>query len=884
MIKSTIVDDFRFTKITLANGLDVIVRHQPELPLVAVNLWYHAGSKNEERNQRGVAHLFEHLMFEGSLHYPGDFFKHLQRLGANINGSTSSDRTNYFVDLPTAHVELALAMESDRMAHLLGAVDQAKLNVQRDVVKNEYRQNYANRPYGMVWPLVAEALYPRAHPYSWMTIGVMEDLDRATMDDVASFFKRYYVPANASLALVGDIDPVDAVSLAERYFEPIAGGSAAVLPWAPEHRLTADAAIVLRDRVELDRIYLIWPSVRHFHDDDAALVLLGDVLGRGKASRLYRKLVIDEQIAQDITAYQAGRELAGSFGIIVTLRPSQSIDRAIGLVDSELGGIAASGVTPDELARVQRQRVASFFYALEHIGGFGGVADRLNLYNVYRGDPSLVTGDASRFEAVSRDDLERAAVGYIASKPRVALRVVGSKKTTALPPLDRAAVPPSSAPARYRPPLPRVITMDQGIPLWVLRRPELPLVAGSIVVNGGASLQRTSQAGLSELTVDMLEEGTARRTAGQIALEVESKGASLAASSGWDAAYVSFKCLNDDLPTILDLAADILLNPTFPQAEWTRVRGQTLAALQSERDSAEARAYRALLTAVYPAEHPYSVPLAGTEASVGGLTRDDLSMFHARFLVPSQATVVVAGDVEPETLAELLNSRLATWHGPAVTLPSLVTPPRPAHARLLLVNRPGAAQAVVRVGHIGIARDDPAYERVVILNHILGSQFSSRLNSKLREERGFTYGVRSHFDCRRTPGPFSITAAVQSTRVAEALDDIRRELLTLVGERPPTQLELDDARRSLIEGQMRLFETTSALVNRFASLVVHGLPVDHDAGFPERVSAIDVDSLAATAHEQIQPDSLVAIVVADASEVHESLKRLEWASVELFAD
>src|SRR3954469_11725332 len=236
-----------FRKTTLGNGLDVILRRQPNLPIVAVNLWYHVGSKNEERDQRGHAHLFEHLMFEGSEHYPGDFFKHLQKLGANINGSTSSDRTNYFVDIPTAHAELVLAMESDRMAHLVTALDESKLNIQKDVVKNEYRQNYANRPYGMVWPLLAEAMYPPQHPYSWMTIGVMEDLDRATMDDVSAFFRRYYLPSNASLAVVGDLDEDRAIALADRYFGAIPGGTEALRPWIPDSSLKDSREIVLRD-------------------------------------------------------------------------------------------------------------------------------------------------------------------------------------------------------------------------------------------------------------------------------------------------------------------------------------------------------------------------------------------------------------------------------------------------------------------------------------------------------------------------------------------------------------------------------------------------------------------------------------------------------------
>jgi len=883
MTNSNALNDFRFSKKTLTNGLDVVVRHQPGLPLVAINLWYHVGSKNEERNQRGFTHLFEHLMFEGSQHYPGDFFKHLQPLGANINGSTSSDRTNYFVDLPTAHAERAIAMESDRMANLLVALDEKKLRIQKDVVKNEYRQNYANRPYGMVWPLLAEALYPPQHPYSWMTIGVMEDIESATMEDVSAFFRRFYVPNNASLAIVGDLNEEQAFSLAERYFEPIPGGNKALRPWGFDPGLKENSELILHDRVELDRLYLVWPTVPQFHNDDAPLLLLGDILARGRSSRLYRKLVIEEQIAQDVTAYQSGRELAGSFGIIVTLRPGRSINQAKELVESELSAIAATAPEADELRRVQNLRVASFFFALEHIGGFGGVADRLNAYNVYRGDPSLVTADVERFRGVLPGEILGVAKRYLDGAPRVILSVLGRKKTSVAGPLDRGIVPPSSTPIGYRPPLPRIITLQCGIPLWVFPRSDLPIVAGSIVVPGGASLQPRAQAGLTQLTVSMLEEGTTSRTAEEIALAAESMGATIAASCGWDGAYVSFKCLRDDLQASLDLAVDILLNPTFPEAEWQRVHGQTLAALQAERYSAEARGFRAFLKALYGDGHPYRFPLGGTEASVDGLTRADLADFHARFLLPSRPVVVVAGDVDPDSLAVELDRRLSSLSGRSIALPVLETAVQPSHPRILLLDRPGAAQAVVRVGHLGLPRNSPLYEHILVLNQILGGQFTSRLNTKLREERGFTYGVRSHFDFRRSAGPFSIGASFQSDRVAEALDDLHDEVAALVWGRPPSQTELDNARRALIEGQTRQFETPAALVNRYASLVIHDLPVDHEAGFAQRMAGVELHSLIDATHRQIHPDALVAVVVADSTQVIENLKRLEWAELEIIS-
>jgi len=883
MIDFTVPSGFPLAKITLDNGLDVIVRRQEQLPVVAINLWYHVGSKNEERHQRGFTHLFEHLMFEGSLHYPGDFFKHLQRLGANINGSTSTDRTNYFVDIPVAHVELALAMESDRMENLLGALTETKLGIQKDVVKNEYRQNYANRPYGMVWPLIAEALYPPSHPYSWLTIGVMEDIDSATMADVSSYFRRFYVPSNASLSVVGDIDLAHAFALAEQYFGSIPGGSQAQPPWAPDLLLKNSIELLLHDRVELDRLYLVWPAVPHFHADDAALLLLADVLARGRSSRLYRKLVIEKEIAQDVTAYHSGRELAGSFGVIVTLRPSRPIAAAQDLIDAELEAIAASGVAPEERARVLRLRVSSFFFALEHMGGFGGVADLLNAFNILRGDPGLLATDIQRFGAVGPEDMRTAAAGYLVGRPRVSLSVVGRPKRTS-PPLDRSLPPASASPIPYRPPLPRQLTLRCGIPLWVFPRREMPTVAGAIVIGGGAALEAPGHPGLTQLTLEMLEEGTTTLSAAQIADQAESRGATIGASCGWDAAYVSFRCLASELPITLDLAVDILRNPTFPETEWQRVRAQTLAALQSERDNAESRAYRALLEALYGQHHPYRYPLAGTIDGVSRVAREDLIEFHARYLVPSRAAVVVAGDVDPDALAGELDRRLSSWNGPSVSLPTIADAERSGSPRLLLIHRPGAAQAVVRVGHAGLTRTDPAFEPAILLNQILGGQFTSRLNAKLREESGLTYGVRSQFDCRRGAGPFTIGAGVQANRIAQALDELYHEVSALLTSRPPTQGELDDARRAIVEGHARHFETPSALVNRYANLIVFDLPADYESGLADRLARIDLDALTAASHRLIHPHSLVVVVVADAAQVTEDLKRIDWAAVERIAD
>lgn len=875
---------YRVTKTTLGNGMDVLFHRDAKLPFVAVNLWYHVGSKNEERNQRGFAHLFEHLMFEGSKHYPGDFFQHLQRLGAGINGSTSSDRTNYFVDIPSAHFEVALAMESDRMANLVPALTETKLRVQKDVVKNEYRQNYANRPYGMAWPLISEALFPPSHPYNWLTIGVMEDLESASLGDVSGFFQRFYVPSNASLSIVGDLDEEAALSQAERYFGPIPGGTKALRPWTPEVRLEADRELELFDRVELDRLYWVWPSVPQFEPDDAALGILGDLLTRGRSSRLYRRLVIELELAQDVSASQWGRELAGSFVISATLRPGKSLDEVRSVIEQELRRLVDEGVTLEEVERIRNMKVAGFVYALEHIGGFGGVADRLNAYNVYRGDPNLITSDYDRFLAVTAGAVSRAASTYLVDKPRVSLSVVGAKKKPAGAVLDRSSPPPSGAPVAYRAPTPRLETLRNGIPVWLAPTSDLPTTAATVVFRGGAAIQPTDRKGLAQSTLMMLDEGTKSHSAAEIALLNENRGTTLSANCGWDGNYVSFKCLTPHFEASLALAAEVLREPTFPDDEWNRIQGQSLASLQAERDSAEARAHRALLGAIYQDDHPYRHPIDGTEASVAAITRADLVDYHRQYFVPRHAAIVVAGRMDVDAVMAALDERLGDWSGPDYTIPAVTTPARGSRPRILVLNRPGAPQAVVRVGHVGMPRASEEFESAILLNQVLGGQFDSRLNRKLREEKGYTYGVRSNFDCRRGAGPFSVSASLQTDRLADALDDLRRELTDVLGDRPPTQTELDDARRSLIEGQTRLFETPNELVSRFASLIVHGLPSDHHARFPERLNAVTLDSVIATARRYIRPESLVAVVVADLALVEEPLKRLDWAEFQVLEE
>ncbi|MDX2039424.1 MAG: pitrilysin family protein [Isosphaeraceae bacterium] len=877
------IPEISFTKRTLANGLDVIARRQGSLPITAVNLWYHVGSKNEAARQSGFAHLFEHLMFEGSEHYPDDFFSPLLPLGARINGSTSSDRTNYFVDLPTAHVEKALAMESDRMGHFLPALTAEKLRIQKDVVKNEYRQNYANRPGGKTWQILSELLYPEHHPYRHLTIGAMEDVEAAGLDDVESFFRRFYVPTNASLSIVGDLDEERALDLAERWFGSIDGGAAAVGPSCPSVALTSTKRAELRDRVGLDKLYLAWHTVPQFTDGDHALDALADVLARGKSSRLYRKLVMENELLQDVSAWQSGKELAGTFMIHGTLRPGSSLDAVREAFDSEIADLADRGPNPEEMSRIQAQRAANFIYALDRTGGFGGMADRLNAFNVYLRDPGRLGLELERSLAVTPEQVREVAIRYVVGRPRVEFSVRDGDPGKRIVAPDRSVPPASAVSTAYEPPTPKAARLSNGTTLCVIERPELPIVAATLMLPGGAASHSAELGGLAQLTVDLLDEGTERRDAHAIATALESLGTQLSIDCGWDGVYLGLQCLSTHFAQSLEVVTEIAIEPSFPETDFQRIKGRTLAAFQAARNRAEKRVARVFAQEIFGPSHPFGIPIEGTESTVSALSRDMLRMHHESSLRAESAVCVVAGDVRFDDAAGILELLLdhPRFHSGQASRPAPTSPDLAAAPRIVLLDDPGARQAVVKIGHLGTDRLAPDHDALSVANLILGGQFNSRLNTKIREEKGLTYGIRSTFDFRRSTGPFLISSSLQADKIHEALAEIRHEIRAFLDHRPPTPTEVEEAKRSIIEGQARLFETPAALVSRFAHLFVHDLPLDEYRRLPARIAQVDPASAIAAARRAIRPDSLIFVVAADAAQARPLLESLDWAEVEV---
>lgn len=923
-----VLPPIRYTEFRLPNGLRVIFHEDRSTPIVAVNIWYHVGSKNETPGKTGFAHLFEHMMFQGSKNYDDDYFKPIQEAGGTLNGSTNADRTNYWEVVPSNFLELALFMEADRMGGLLDALTEEKLNNQREVVKNEKRQNYDNRPYGLVPARIAEVMYPPTHPYHWLTIGSLADLDAASMEDVKAFFRRFYTPNNASLAIAGDFDPREARRWVEKYFGPIARGPRVERVAAPQPRLDREIRQTMEDRVSLSRLYITWHSVPQWTPDDAALDVLARILGGGKSSRLYKSLVYERQIAQDVFSSNFSREIAGQFQIVATAKPGRSLDELERAINAELDRIKSQGPTREEVERAYNAIEANFIYGLQTVGGFGGKSDQLNQYAIFLNDPGYFEKDLARYRRVTTQDVQRVARTYLTDK-RFILNVVpatqrkpgGSSSAPAEqgarpnPPSRASGTQPAGAQAQTKserataplagaapttteaqrsnkqgaektynlpkpkpdpkfslPPIQRR-RLSNGLEVLVVEHHELPLVQMNLVFKTGGAADPPEKAGLASLTADMLDEGTRQRSALEISDALASIGAQLAIGSGWDASSASLLTLTRHLDRALDIFADVITNPAFSPKELERLRAQRLTSFRQRRDSPEAIAQIVYASLLYGREHPYGHPLTGDEKSVQAIAESDVRRFYETYMRPNNATLIVVGDVTPDEILPKLERAFASWKPaevPSVAIPTAAS----QRAGLYIVDRPGAAQSVIQIGQVGVERTTPDYFPLLVLNTILGGQFVSRVNLNLRESKGYTYGARTAFDFRRGAGPFIASAGVFTGVTKESVEEFLKELRGVRGEIPITPRELEYAKQALIRGFPRGFETPGQIAARLEDIVIYGLPDDYFNRYIERVRAVTLDDVNRVAKRYLDPSRLTILVVGDRRAIEAGLRSL----------
>ncbi len=892
------IPELKVEKYTLPNGLEVILHEDHTTPIVGVNIWYKVGSKNEKFGRTGFAHLFEHLMFQGSKNHNDEYFGPLEKQGAQINGSTSTDRTNYFENVPSNVLELALWEEADRMGFLLPALTQGKLDNQRDVVKNERRQRVDNVPYGQAHEALLEALYPKDHPYYHSVIGSMADLSAASLEDVSSFFRTYYSPNNASLCIAGDFEPAQAKQLVEKYFGPLPRGPE-VAKLAPNVPVLAESKhIKLTDRVSLPRVELVWPTGQRGDADEQALDILSLVLGGiEKENRLFRALMYDRQLAARASAGHPASTLAGEFVVSIYARPGQSLDELVKLADAEIDRLKKDGPTPEEVIKAQNSQESELIIGLQSAGR---KADYLNNYNVEFGDPLAYKAEMVRLFKVTPADVKRVANQYLTDK-RIRLDVSPGAPTARAPEVevdrskqpalespkiaevkdtfDRSVMPKVGPTPKFVPPPVTRRKLSNGLELLIAERHELPILTLNLVVKGGDALVPEGKNGLAAVTADLLTEGTKTLDSLALAGALSEIGASIDANGGLESTTLSLTTLTKHTDRAIELYSDVLLHPSFPEKELERLRRQRLALLQSRLDRAEGISGVVFPRILYGLEHPYGRPDMGTPKTVRSLTRDDVVEFHEQLFLPNNATLVVVGDTTPEAITSTLEQVLKSWKPGEIRKQSLPEPPAAKPVTVYLVDKPAAAQSVLAIGHVGQPRGTPDYFPLSIMNAVLGGQFSSRLNLNLREDKGYSYGVRSHFAFRIGPGPFEAGGSVQTGVTKEALVELLKEIHDITGARPVTDAELAFAKDRTIKGFPSRFETTFGVAGTLADLVLYSLPDDYFTTYPSKVEGVGKEDVERVAKKYLDTKHLTILIVGDRSKIEEKLKTLPYAQV-----
>ncbi|HEU4680740.1 MAG TPA: pitrilysin family protein, partial [Gemmatimonadales bacterium] len=731
-----------YQRFVLPNGLTLIVHEDHKAPIVAVNVWYHVGSKNEKPGRTGFAHLFEHLMFNGTENYDKDFFGPLEQAGAtDMNGTTNEDRTNYFQNVPTNALDLALWMESDRMGHLTGAISQPKLDEQRGVVQNEKRQG-ENEPYGKVWDFLTPKLYPSNHPYSWSTIGSMEDLDAAKLDDVKDWFRTYYGAANAVVVVAGDIDPQTAKKKVEKYFGDIPAGPPVARQQSWVAKRTGAQRGILQDRVPQARLYKVWNIPGWSSADGDYLNLLSNVLSSGKTSRLYKRLVYDDQIATDVSASLDLREIGGLFVIEASARPGTDLTRVEKAVDQELERLLATGPTPAEMKRVKTQYRAGFIRGVERIGGFGGKSDVLAQGEVFAGQPDFYKVRLNRVQRATPAQLLSAARRWLADGVYNLEVHPYPEFQAATSGADRSKLPDSGTPPDTRFPALERTTLSNGLKVVLAGRQAIPQVRFDLLLDAGFAADQSGTPGTASLAMTMLDEGTTSRTSLQISDQLAQLGANLGTGSKLDASSVSLEALRENLDASLEIFGDVILHPTFPRRDFERLKKQRLAQIQQEKADPVGLALRVFPGLVYGPAHAYANPWtgSGTEESTAKITREDLVRFHQAWFKPNHATLVVVGATSMAEIKPKLERLFAGWKPGEVPTKNIATVERSTRPLVYMIDRPGSLQSVIIAGHIAPPKANPQEVSIETMNGVLGGDFSSRVNMNLREDKHWSYG------------------------------------------------------------------------------------------------------------------------------------------------
>ena len=890
-----------YKKYQLDNGLVVILHHDDSDPLVHIDVTYHVGSAREELGKSGFAHFFEHMMFQGSENVADEqHFKLITEAGGEMNGTTNSDRTNYYQTVPANQLEKVLWLEADRMGFLLDAVTQEKFEVQRETVKNERAQRIDNQPYGLRSERVAEALYPNGHPYSWPVIGYIDDLNRVSVDDLKAFFQRWYGPNNAVLTIGGDIDEQQTLAWVKRYFGNIPAGPEVAAAPKTTVTLPQDRYLTLEDDVHLPLLQMTMPTVHVRHADEAPLDVLADILGGGKTSILYKNLVRNGWAVHAGVGHPC-RELACQFEFVALPNPQrlQSLTQLQQVVLDSLSEFEQRGVNDDDLLRTKASIRSGSVYGLQSVAG---KVSTLASNQVFNGEPDQVKSDIERYESVTKDDVMRVFQTYIKGKPAVFLSIVPNGQTAmqAAQPnfdipardipvttgkttlawrkpvdnFDRSLVPKAGSNKAVTVPAFVKTRLTNQIPMMLHSSAETPTVTLALSLEGGPLLDPLDKAGLAALTAGMMSESTQHYSNEAMANELAKLGSSIQFSAGGRFTSIYVSSLKDNLPATLALLEEKLLHPAFAEADFERLKALTLQSLQQSAKKPEVRSRNQISTLLYGVDNRISLPDSGTLATVQNIALEDVKRFYQRYFNGAKASLVVVGDVSEQQLLPQLEF-LAKWPTNDYPIPAYKPFPEHAYKTVYVVNDPAAAQSIVTFVKPALPYDAEGQQfRTKLVNFPFGGAFNSRINLNLREDKGYTYGARSQFVGGKTLGRFEVGGAMNKQHTIAALNEIVTELQRYQ-QQGITDEELQFMRNAYTQGDALNYETPGSKTRFLRHLSMYNL----DVGFPERqnqiISTITKDELNALAAAHFDPDSMMLVLVADVSALGETLE--QWA-------
>ena len=893
---------------TLPNGLKVITHVDHRLPLVSVDLWYHVGPLNERAGRTGFAHLFEHMMFEGSEHVGEKaHIKYVQGAGAtDVNGTTDFDRTNYFETMPANQLELALWLESDRMGFLMEGLDRKLLANQRDVVRNERRQG-EGRPYDVAQEELFHQLFPKGHPYYGDVIGSHADVEAARIADIRDFHQQFYTPNNASIAIAGDFDPAKLKELLTKYFGPIPAGPAVEPVHVVTPAITSQRRATVTDTVKLPQMQVGWLTPAAFTPGSYNIDADVFALGGSKASRLDEALVLKTQVAQSVSCFSDPLKLTGLTGCTITAKPGVKLEDLEATFWTELAKLQTAGPTAEEVEAAKAQTLTEKISGLQRLGGFGGVADTLDRYNQYTGDPGYLPKDVAAEEAVTVASAKAAAAKYLTKESAVVVYCVPGKKvlndvprspdntdadvkiTNPYTPEFEAAQnwrksPPSAGPAvAVHLPVPQTFTLANGLQVYVLQQSSLPLLSASLVARAGSENNPADKAGLASLTAQVMGEATTTRDVTALAEAQERIGTTVYVGSSMDSASAGMTLLTQYLHPGMALFADVVRHPAFNAADLDRLRKQRLVGIQQETDNVAAMAGRVGPKLVY-GDTPYGTSPTGTTASVTAITRDDVTGFYAAHFAPADSALVLVGDVTLAQAHRIAEEFFGSWTGTAAAPITIPPAPELPPTHVVIVDKPGAPQTALFAYGIGVPVTTPDLQALQVMNYTLGGAFASRINMNLREKNGYTYGVQSNYAFYRDGGPFSAGGLVRTDVTGPAANELMREI-SRFATNPSTPEELQQATQARIQSLPGAFETTYSIAGSFANLFLNHRPLDYFATLPAKYQAVTADDIARVAKDDLHPGHLIVVAAGDRAKIEKQLqdtsKTNGWGPIEV---